>query len=245
MSPIPVYLKTDEKAKRPTESEFYWSTRDGMFLCRNHPFFRTDVPTRRPVRALAPHDPCCEFRYPKLKAGQLEFIVGFFDKIYDLYQSEAVVLLYWDLKRNHYKLHVPDQVASVRVFWDGDRMPDDVRYDTPIDMPPHFLMVGDIHSHGNMSAYSSYTDKLDEKYRDGVHGVVGKIDKNPPEFHLEFCVDGARFELEFDDLFEGFDKRRKLIPQQWINKVKIEEDKLKRSAFVPWWLRDSVSNEKD
>ena len=45
MAPIPLYLKTDEQMPRPCDPEFYWVTRDGTFLCRNHPFFACDVPT--------------------------------------------------------------------------------------------------------------------------------------------------------------------------------------------------------
>jgi hypothetical protein len=245
MSPIPVYLKTDATTPRPEDSEFFWVTRDGIFFCRNHPFFRTDLPSKRPVKALASHEPSCFFQYPKVTQGQLEFIVGFFDRVYETYQSEAVVLLYWDLLKKRYKLWIPDQEATVREFWDGDRVPEDVRYTMPMQMPPHYLLVGDIHSHGNLSAYSSYTDKLDEKYRDGVHGVVGKIDRDPPEFHLEFCVDGARFGLEFDDLFTGYGQRRKMIPRKWLDKVKVEMERVKRSPMMPWWLRDSVSKAND
>src|SRR5215211_7788913 len=106
MSPIPVYMKTDEKSPRPEDSEFFWVTRDGIYFCRNHPFFRTDLPSKRPVKALAPHEPGCVFQYPKVSQGQLEFIVGFFDRAYELYQSEAVVLLYWDLLRKRYKLWI-------------------------------------------------------------------------------------------------------------------------------------------
>src|SRR5947199_337480 len=57
MAPIPLYLKTDEQMPRPADAEFYWLTRDGAFLCRNHPFFVSDVPTRRPIKALAAHGP--------------------------------------------------------------------------------------------------------------------------------------------------------------------------------------------
>jgi len=51
--PIPLYLKTAADMPRPTDDEFFLLTRDGPFLCRNHAFFATDVPTRRPVKALA------------------------------------------------------------------------------------------------------------------------------------------------------------------------------------------------
>src|SRR5262245_15764471 len=130
--PIPLYLKTDEQAPRPADPEFYWLTRDGPFLCRNHPFFTSDVPARRPVKALAAHGPRCVLRYPKAKASTLEFIVGFFARVYELHQSESVVLLLWDLDAQRYRILVPEQEASVWVSWSGKRSPEDVRYTLPM-----------------------------------------------------------------------------------------------------------------
>src|SRR5262245_13440577 len=171
MTPIPLYLKTDDAAPRPEDPVFYWLTRDGPFLCRNHPFFRTDVPTQRPVRALAAHDPAVELRYPKVAALWLEAAVGFFDRVYRLHGSEALALLLWDTGRQRYRLAVPKQEASVWVHSDGRRSPDDVRYQVPA-LPPGHLLVGDLHSHGNMDAFASWQDRDDERYRDGIHVVV-------------------------------------------------------------------------
>src|SRR5262245_13371009 len=189
MATIPVYLKPDADMPRPEDREFYWATRDGLFLCRNHPFFASDVPARRPPRALAPHAPHCEVRYPRVKASTLEFVVGFFGRVYDLHRSESVVLLLWDLEARRYPLLVPPQQATVWQSWDGHRSPIDVSYTVP-PLPPRHLLVGDLHCHGNMAPFSSATDRADERYRDGVHGIVGRIDREPPEFHLELSVDG-------------------------------------------------------
>jgi hypothetical protein len=221
MSPIPLYLKTDDRMPRPADPEFYWLTQDGAYLCRNHPFFTSDVPTRRPVRTLAPHEPRCVIRYPKVKASTLEFIVGFFDRVYELHRSEAIVLLLWDLDAQRYRIVVPEQEASVWQSWSGTRSPQDVRYTVPM-LPPRHLLVGDIHSHGNMSAYASGTDEADEKYRDGVHAVVGHIRDEPPDFHLELAIDGYRFGLQMDHLFEGYQRRRRFVPRQWLEKVKVK-----------------------
>ena len=51
MNEMPVYLKTSADMPRPSDPEFYWLTRDGPYLCRNHPFFETDVPAARGPRA--------------------------------------------------------------------------------------------------------------------------------------------------------------------------------------------------
>jgi PRTRC genetic system protein A len=221
--PIPLYLKTDAQMPRPADSEFYWLTQNGAFLCRNHPFFQSDVPTRRPVKALATHEPRCVVRYPKVRASTLEFIVGFFDRVYQQHRSEAVALLLWDMEANRYRILVPEQEASVWESYTGRRSPQDVRYKVP-PLPAGHLLVGDIHSHGSMAAYSSGTDRADERYRDGIHCVVGRIEDEPPQFHLELAIDGFHFELEMAHVFEGYTQRRRFVPRQWLDKVRVKVD---------------------
>jgi hypothetical protein len=239
MSPIPLYLKTTPDMPRPTDPEFYWVTRDGAFLCRNHPFFTTDVPTRRPVKALAAHAAACEVRYPRVPVSTLEFVVGFFDRVYEEHRSESVVLLLWDLDRQRYRVWVPDQEATVWRSWSGARSPLDVSYTVPRALPERHLLVGDVHCHGNMPAYSSWTDRADERYRDGVHAIVGRIDDDPPEFHVELAVDGHRFELEPAQVFEGYRKRRRIVPRRWLDRVTVKIDGVRayetRKGSDDWW----------
>jgi hypothetical protein len=227
--PLPLYLKTDEQMPRPPDPEFYWLTRDGAFLCRNHPFFTSDVPTRRPVRALAAHEPRCLVHYPRVKASTLEFIVGFFARVYEQHRSESVVLLVWDLEGQRYRVVVPEQEATVWRSWTGRCSPLDVRYTVP-PLPPRHLLVGDVHCHGNLAAFASATDRADERYRDGVHGVVGRVEDEPPEFHLELSVDGHRFPLEMDQIFEGYTSRRRFVPRQWLERVKVTTEGMSASS---------------
>jgi PRTRC genetic system protein A len=212
MPPLPVYLKTSADMKRPDDPEFYLLTQNGSFLCRNHPFFTSDVPTRRPIRALAEHEPTLVVRYPKVKASIVESIVGFFWRVYQLHRSESVVLLVWDLHEKRYRLVVPPQEASVWQSYSGRRSPQDVKYKVPV-LPAGQLLVGDIHCHGNMPAFASHQDAMDERHRDGVHAVVGRIEDEPPEFHVEMAVDGH--------LFEGYRDRRKFVPKSWLDQVKV------------------------
>lgn len=229
--PIPLYLKTDAHMPRPSDPEFYWLARDGAFLCRNHPFFTSDVPTRRPIRALAAHEPRCVVRYPKVKASTLEFIVGFFGRVYQLHRSESVVLLLWDLEAQRYKVLVPEQEAGVWESYGGTRSPDDVRYTVPL-LPPRHLLVGDIHCHGNMAAFASSTDRADERYRDGVHVIVGHVESEPPEFHLELAIDGSRFGLEMGQVFEGYERRRRFVPRKWLEQVRVKVDSYARRTYA-------------
>jgi hypothetical protein len=224
MSPIPLYLKTDADMPRPADPEFYWMTRNGVFLCRNHPFFTSDVPSKRPIKALGAHEPHCVVRYPLVKASTLEHVVSFFARVHELHQSESVVLLMWDLDHQRYKILVPPQEATVWQSYSGRRSPEDVRYAIPVPLPDRHLLVGDIHCHGNMAAFASLTDADDERYRDGIHAVVGRIDREPPEFHIELAIDGFRFSLKMDQIFEGYRQRRKYVPKKWLDQVKIKMD---------------------
>jgi hypothetical protein len=234
MPPIPIYLKTEANGSRPADAEFYWMTRNGLFLCRNHPFFASDVPARRSPRALAEHQPACVLSYPRLSRPALEYIVGFFDRVFQLHRSEAIVLLLWNYQKRHYKLWVPPQEATVWESYSG-RSPMDVRYKVPAPLPAGHLLVGDIHCHGNIAAYSSLTDQTDEVYRDGVHAIVGHIEREPPDFHLEMSIDGHRFDLEFDQLFQGYQRRRSYVHPNWLAQVSVKVER-------PWSYRNAITS---
>lgn len=232
MLPIPVLLKTDSDMPRPDDPEYYLVAQDGVFLCRNHRFFSTDVPVKRPIRSLVKHQARCHVHYPKVGRTTLSYIVGFFNRVYEKHSSEAVVLLFWDLKDKRYRICVPEQKAKVWESYNGCRSPKSVAYKMPPQSMSHMLLVGDVHSHGNLGAYSSCTDVDDEIYRDGVHVVIGHIKEEPPEFHLEMAIDQRRFKMRFEQFFEGYDQRRLAIPQEWMDKVSITIDR-------PWgakWL---------
>ena len=98
----------------------------------------------------------------------------------------------------------------------------DVSYKIPLSLPPGELLVGDLHCHAGGDAYSSPTDREDEYYRDGFHGVVGRIQREPPRFHLEFIVDGVRFGMDFKGLFKGYRKRWNKVPHRWLKRVKVK-----------------------
>ena len=231
MLPIPVYLKTDVDAPRPSDPEFYWVTQDGTFLCRNHPFFDSDVRTDRRLRALAPHAPLCRSKYPTLGRAALEYVVGFFERAFRKHGAEAIVLLYWDTRRQRYRLRVPKQEATVWESNSGRRTPMNVRYQTPLDVPPHELLVGDIHSHGDLSAYASHMDQHDELHRDGLHAVVGWVDRDVPDFYVDLAIDGTRFQFRPEHVFRGFRQARRFIPAVWMDQLQIVVQRPQKNSY--------------
>lgn len=205
----PLIIKTGEEQPWSDESMFYMLTADGLFLCRNHEWFTSSVKTDEFPDELAKHRPFMKLRYPRLAADQFEMVVGFFSIIADLHRSEAIVLLAHHTS-GQTAIVVPQQVVS----------PAHADYDMP-QLSPGWRWFGDIHSHVNMDAFSSFTDETDETHRPGLHIVVGRISNEPPEFHVEVVVDGARFRVkDILSVVAGYKQRRPdLVPDDWMAKV--------------------------
>ncbi len=219
---LPLYVKTDADLPWPEHPAFYVLSRSGLFLCRNHPFFRSSVPARTWPSELAPHGASLELDYPRISREQMERIVGFFARVDELQSSEAAVLLVWDASAEALTVLVPPQTAGVIESRRGHRYPVDVRYEQPLDLPDHLTVVGDVHSHCDGPAYSSATDRHDETHRPGLHVVVGRLYREPPELHCEIVVDGTRFEVDPSEVIEGYEARKEAVPAAWMDRVGVE-----------------------
>jgi hypothetical protein len=241
----PIYVKVQPDMPWPEERAFYLMTSDGLFLCRNHPFFSSSVPVRNFPAELAGHEPSLRISYPKLPQRMLERVVGFFARVGLLYGAEAIVLLAWHKGNESLELIVPDQCSIVSTNWHGEPIPIEVHYETP-KLPPHLMLIGDLHSHVDGPAYASATDREDELHRPGLHVVVGRLmSREPPEFHLELTVDGVRFKVKDPSaILAGYHRRRmNEVPAAWLNKVTVKswsppqrtywEDDEKGRTFAP------------
>jgi hypothetical protein len=215
----PVYIKTEYDEFWSEDGVFYILGSNGLFLCRNQKFFTSCVPANNWPCALGKQESFLKISYPLLPRRLLELAVGFFDAIYNIYRAEATMLLLWDETRQKYKLLVPNQKSIVFENWKGRIFPLSVQYEIPVNLKEY--IIGDLHCHCEANAFSSMTDQNDETHRAGLHIVVGQIDKEPPEFHIECVVDRVRFEIMPENILEGYRKRRKGVPLQWVEKVEI------------------------
>jgi hypothetical protein len=229
---VPVVLKTKrESSWLEQEPIFYVVGRDGLHVCRNHEFFRSCVPAVGGPSELEEQGSFLKPRFPRIPRRIFERAVGFFDRVADRHGSEAAVLLAWDRKARRVRLVVPQQTATMSGGWRGSRgTPIGVHYVPPADLPRGWVPFGDIHSHVNFAAYSSYTDRHDETHSAGLHVVVGRIHREPPEIHVEAVVDGVRFALDAADVIEDYRKRQTQVPEAWLERVKIEVS----SAYSSW-----------
>lgn len=202
---------------------FYLLARDGLFRCRNHPFFRSCVPVQEGPGELLPQGPALLPRYPRIPQPVFERIVGYFSRVADLHGSEAAVFLAWNRETEEVELVIPDQDATVSRGYYGGVYPVGLHYRTPTGLPSELTLFGDAHSHVKMAAYASGTDIHDEVHRPGLHLVVGHIDLEPPSFHVEAVVDGMRFRMDWRDVTEGYEARDEDVPAWWLDKVTVIE----------------------
>lgn len=220
----PLYLKLHDAMPWPEqENAFYLLSSDGLFLCRNTPFFRSCVPVEKSPSELAKQEPFLKLSYPRIPRRLMEQVVGFFDIVGERYASEAGVLIAWNSSTGAVEIVVPDQVGYVGTSYYGKPYPLDLEYEVP-SLPPHLVLIGDIHSHVDGPAYASYTDKSDETHRPGIHLVIGRILDEPPQFHCEATADGFRFKVrDLSMILEGYHRRRvHEVPPEWISKVTVK-----------------------
>ena len=220
----PIYLRLSESMEWPQdEKAFYVLSRDGLFLCRNTPFFRSCVPVQNFPSELTGQQPFLKLSYPRIPRRLMEQVVGFFDLIGQRYASEAAVLIAWNYLTNAIEIIVPDQVGLVGTGWFGNPYPMELEYKVPT-LPSHLVLLGDIHSHVDGPAYASYMDKSDEAHRPGLHLVIGRIRDEPPQFYCEAAADSFRFKVrDLSLILEGYDRRRvDEVPVEWFSKVTVK-----------------------
>ena len=220
----PLYLKLNEAMPWPEqEKAFYLLSSQGLFLCRNTAFFRSCVPVQDFPSELAAQKPFLKLSYPRVPRRLMERVIGFFDVIGERHASEAAVLLAWNRDTNTVEAVIPNQVGLVGMSWSGHPYPLEVEYELP-QLPPHLVLIGDIHSHVDGSAYASCTDRSDEIHWPGLHIVVGRILDEPPQFHCEATADGFRFRVhDLSLVLEGYNRRRvKEVPPDWLDKITVK-----------------------
>jgi hypothetical protein len=108
--------------------------------------------------------------------------------------------------------------------WSGKWYPStDIEFEEPASLPPGFVVLGDAHSHAEMYAYASHMDKEEEIYRDGLHIVVGRVNRPEVDLHVDFVMDRRRFHFAPEDVFA--DTRIQpfhQVPKAWLEKIHIQ-----------------------
>ncbi len=180
--------------------------RDGLYLRKRSLLGVSQTRVER-VAHLPPAREYVDYALPKVPADHMARVVGFFRAVYRERKTEALVLLVWH--SGSFDLVVPEQkvtLASVRFdLADGD-------------LPAGSRLVGTIHSHGALGAFASSVDEDDEAELDGLHIVVGDLDRRP-SYAAAIVVDGVRFPRKVSQLIE---RPRRLVepPAAWLAAVR-------------------------
>lgn len=215
----PIHLKTRPDADLPADEDcYYLLTRSGLFIGRNQPLMRSLVSAPSWPRELQPQEPFLQLTYPKVPAGLLADIVGFFWSVAIRYGAEAGVLIGYD--GTNIVPIVPDQVGTVGRSYSGNPYPIGLHYEIPVDLGD-LRIIGDFHSHAFDAAYASFTDKEDERHRPGLHVVAGRVDRDPPDWHVEYVVDGARFPIAPEAVLDldGYGGRTMPANTEWMDRL--------------------------
>jgi PRTRC genetic system protein A len=182
--------------------------RDGVYLRKQTLLGESQTKVER-VAHLPAAEEYVEYALPKVPADLMARVVGFFRAVYRLHRSEALVLLVWE--NASFAVHVPRQRVS------GSSVKFTLAED---ELPTGSRLVGTIHSHGAFGAFASSIDEADEAELDGLHLVVGDLDRRRPSYSAAIAVDGHRFEASLRLVLE---RPRRLVepPTNWLERVKL------------------------
>lgn len=124
--------------------------------------------------------------------------------------NEAMAHILWNTETKQYEIGIPTQKVSTAAV--------DFSYD---DVKEHHIIVVDVHSHNNMSAFWSPRDDKEDAKGIWYSGVVGTIDKGPTT-NWRFSMNGEFRSMKFEDIYNGEFKDVQFdleVPEEWMDKV--------------------------
>jgi PRTRC genetic system protein A len=149
-------------------------------------------------------------KLPKIPLPILFQVISFFKDVNKEYGSEAIVQIYWDRQKKEYFCFCPRQeVGGASVDFKRDK-----------EKEKKYLLVADVHSHDEMSAFFSGTDDRDEK-ETRLFGVVGNIKDPLPDIQFRAVSGNGSVEVSLEDIFET----RQEYPKSWFKQIKLKEFK--------------------
>ena len=187
------------------ENYRYWVAPNGIWLVKENDLWKAVVPADAEAElALEPMTPELTLKGFYLPLQLVMSAVEFFRHVFRRYKAEAFLWITQDSTTGELGLACPRQTnrhAHVHAHADDC-------------VPPGARNVGTMHSHP-CSAFHSDGDIADEARSDGVHIVVGHLERPQPEFAAVLAVRGERRVLdpaEIMDLGFGFD-------DSWLDRI--------------------------
>jgi len=180
----------------PNDETCYIIAKGGIYLKKKLDLIESITPVNN-ISFLEDIPTFAKINISKITTRIFGNILGFFREVYKLYKSEAIVLIYYNKNTKFYKVLAPDQEVSNA----------SLKYEAP-PTPKDHILIGTIHSHGNMQAFHSGTDKGDEENFDGIHMTIGKLNA---ENFFDVCgsivVNGMRVPIIPENYVHGLERR--------------------------------------
>jgi hypothetical protein len=147
------------------------------------------------------------YQYCRLNCGKINRVMhramlSFFRYAQELHGGEAALVLLYNPDRGQFRWHCP--VQSVEMRWSFSRWvtSDYIAFRNPQVLPEGYVHFGDAHLHVGATPHPSGTDIRDDQ--DGLHIIVADI-RRTPDYHVDFVIDGKRFGVKPEDIFEDPD----------------------------------------
>jgi len=192
----------DGKHKVPNDDIFYIVGKEGLFIKKSLGIIDSITPIDN-ISILNSVETCARLNINKISKTNFAKMYMFFKDVYKKFQSEAILLIFYNEKTHKYKIVSPKQTVS------GTSM----EYDRKIIIKD-YTMIGDIHSHGTMSAFHSSVDDQDEKSFDGLHITIGHITSLNFSISGSIVINGNRFVINPLDYIEGIQKAKEIEPKK-------------------------------
>ena len=201
----------DGSTPLPADNIYYIIGRDGIYIHKKTDIFEACVKVPH-ISFLEPVKSYAKLDIPKIPENLTKQMYSFFSEVYDRFQSEAAIMIFYNKVTKEYSLKVPQQVISQSHL--------ECSYNISI---PGFLSIGTCHSHAGFGAFHSSTDIKDEKDFDGLHITFGNLDQENISISMEVVSNGSRFKCSAEDYLDGVEKVGKFykielseFPEEWV-----------------------------
>jgi len=196
---IPVYLY-EEGVELPKSGMYYVVAKNGIYIHVERQIGSALVKVDG-IPWLEDAKPSISIKLPKIPGRIIGQALTFFRKVWNKFQAEACVQLYYSKELNQYRLWCPQQqVSRSGVSYNrADQIPYEERIgEGKFDVTKQWKwqVVGTIHSHCNFDAFHSGTDTNDEETFDGIHITLGHVDCKEFSMVASVAVNANRVQLE-------------------------------------------------
>lgn len=207
---VPTFvLQKGDKVEDIPHQTCYLIASDGFYIKQKQKLF--DALTKvTSLSTLADVKEYINPEIPRIPLGVILAVESFFEKVYDKYKSEAVVILHRNPENAQWLIDVPEQqVSSASAKYDRKTKRNIEGY----------VRIGTIHSHASMGAFHSGVDDADEENFDGVHITIGNLDKTEKTYSFRLMIVGKSFKIEPMNILSTAEFDFPEVPQEWMDKV--------------------------